>query len=274
MGNDSRSQERLFLAAYRLLRPLARIFVKAGLGYREFSEAAKHAMLDAVDDEYGSDTKTTSISRCQVLTGMTRKEISKARNLTPDKVLGRVQAPAPIMHLIKEWHKNGSFSTASGKPRKLRIRGGKHSFEALVQVIGRDIGSASMLAELLDRGIVRQSGDGLSVEFDGVLSPSEQEGLEDVVDMLFHVSPYFDSACTSKIGRENWAFMLNSDIVEVRPEDASRWEPVMDRVADSPAGGISQYASAYRDLFGVDGAQATAPPCFKYAYGNFACRLE
>jgi hypothetical protein len=65
-------------ALLKALRPLARILMQSGIGYREFSEISKSAFVDVATTDYGLRGRPTNISRVAVMTGLTSKRSEKA----------------------------------------------------------------------------------------------------------------------------------------------------------------------------------------------------
>ncbi len=77
MQNDIQRQ---ILGAFLIaLRPIARIFLGFGMGFKEFSDIAKTSFVDVATSEYGLRGRPTNISRVAVMTGLTRKEVRRVR---------------------------------------------------------------------------------------------------------------------------------------------------------------------------------------------------
>ena len=77
MQNDI--QRQILGAILLVLKPLARALLRAGVGYREFSEIAKTAFVETATVDYGLRGRPTNISRVAVMTGLTRKEVRRIR---------------------------------------------------------------------------------------------------------------------------------------------------------------------------------------------------
>ena len=72
----------LIEALDRLLEPLVQILVRNGVPHAAFGEIAKRAYVRVAEREKGIDGRKQTVSRMSVLTGLTRKEISRAELLT------------------------------------------------------------------------------------------------------------------------------------------------------------------------------------------------
>lgn len=141
-------------ACKSFMRPLARFLVRNGIGFREFAEICKEAYVDVVSDDYGIRGRKTNVSRAAVLTGLTRKEVSKIRRSTAGKV-SEYDAPIgrPAM-VLDAWHHAEGFQSADGRPMDLTFDSGPISFRELSKVSGGDIPPRAMLKELIRAGSV------------------------------------------------------------------------------------------------------------------------
>lgn len=147
-------------ALLRALRPMARFLMKAGIGYREFSEIAKSAFVDVATSDYGLRGRPTNISRVAVMTGLTRKEVKRLREkISAGKqvMLTRVIPPAEI---IEKWHSDPEFLDDDARPLKLPFDGPSPSFAQLVRKYGGDIPPGAMRTELKRVGAVVEDDDG------------------------------------------------------------------------------------------------------------------
>ena len=78
----------LFAAILRLLRPLVRILLRNGVSYSTFADYAKWVYVDVASKEFGIRGRKQSTSRVSVLTGLSRKEVMRVRQLPrPDDSL-------------------------------------------------------------------------------------------------------------------------------------------------------------------------------------------
>lgn len=147
-------------ALLRALRPMARFLMKAGIGYREFSEIAKSAFVDVATSDYGLRGRPTNISRVAVMTGLTRKEVKRLRDkISAGKqvLLTRVIPPAEI---IEKWHSDAAFLDENSRPLRLPFDGPSPSFTQLVRKYGGDIPPGAMRTELKRVGAVIEDEDG------------------------------------------------------------------------------------------------------------------
>ena len=160
------NQQRLLGAVRACLVPLARILIRAGISFRQFSEMAKAAFVDQTLAERDSHRKTTNISRIAVRTGLSRKEIARILRRSTDKGIVLEQAQAATFHfhqaarVLQLWHSDPRFVEEDGRPRDLPVEGTTDSFASLVRSAGGDVPPGAVRAELMAAGALSEIGDG------------------------------------------------------------------------------------------------------------------
>ncbi len=149
------TQERIRKVLAGVLAPLARILLRCGVSYTEFAELSKGAFIDAASKDYGVRNRPTNIARVAVMTGLSRKEVSRLRReieTRRTKVHANVTLPAAILNV---WHTNPRYSDRTGTPKVLPFAGSGWSFSTLVRGVSRDIPPGAMRRELVRAGTVR-----------------------------------------------------------------------------------------------------------------------
>ena len=160
------NQQRLLGAVRACLVPLARILIRAGISFRQFSEMAKAAFVDQTLAERDSHRKTTNISRIAVRTGLSRKEIARILRRPTDKGIVLEQAQAGTFHfhqaarVLQLWHSDPRFVGEDGRPRDLPVDGTTDSFASLVRSAGGDAPPGAVRVELMASGALSEMGDG------------------------------------------------------------------------------------------------------------------
>ena len=113
-------QRQILGAVLLVLRPLTRALLKVGVGYREFSEIAKTAFVQTASQDYGLRGRPTNISRVAVMTGLTRKEVSRIRNKAGSSAETVVMKTTPVSQVLHRWHTDREFLNSSGMPMILK----------------------------------------------------------------------------------------------------------------------------------------------------------
>jgi hypothetical protein len=161
-----------------VMRPIVRILLRYGIGYREFVEVTKTAYVDVASSYFVLLGRPTNISRVAVMTGLTRKEVKRLR----DKIASgdsRIKVKTtPLSDVLHHWHAQTDFTDSSGQPLSLPFSGGEHSFSELVKRFGGDIPAGAMRTEMKRVGAVQEDERGnLSVANRTFTSSSEHERL-------------------------------------------------------------------------------------------------
>lgn len=145
------------------MRPIARYLIRNGVGFREFSEVAKEAYVEVTSNDYGIRGRPTNISRVAVLTGLTRKEVSRLRrklNETAQTREGSEQTKGRPELVLERWFHDPAYLDAEGRPLPMPSEGEAPSFTSLVRDVGGDIPPGAMAKELIRAGSVVESKDG------------------------------------------------------------------------------------------------------------------
>jgi hypothetical protein len=148
---------------YKLLRPLARIFLRLGISYREYCELSKTAFVAVAAEDFGVHGRPTNASRIAAMTGLTRKEIGRLRSKIErgdDLVAGR---SSPVNEVLGAWQSVDEFRDAHGRPQPLPLKGQRGSFEALIRQFAGDIPEGAMRKELQRINAIEMVGDRLGL---------------------------------------------------------------------------------------------------------------
>ena len=149
----------LHWAIRTLLRPLVRILLRNGVPFRAFAEHAKKAYVDVALAELALEDRKPSLSRASVITGLTRKDVSRlAHQANPDP--GIAERYNRAARVISGWVRDRTYRDARGRPGSLPLEDGKRSFAELVRRYSGDMPARAVLDELLRVGAVRELKDG------------------------------------------------------------------------------------------------------------------
>lgn len=142
-----------------LLRPVASVVLKCGLTWREFSEISKSVFVSVATDEFGIRGRPTNISRVSILTGISRKEVKRQRELLTEPVGASSPKTTDATRLLSGWHQDPNYLDKEGLPLPLPPRGSNPSFETLFESYGGDTPQQTLLRELLKAGSVAEQTD-------------------------------------------------------------------------------------------------------------------
>ena len=91
---DKTGSQALSAALVRMLRPLVRLLLRRGVSFKAFSDLLRWLYVDVAIEEFGLSGRKQSVSRVSVVTGLTRKEVSRLINL-PGRSLATSVEPRP-----------------------------------------------------------------------------------------------------------------------------------------------------------------------------------
>ena len=154
-------KEKLASAVALILRPLVRMLIRHEFTHTELTELVRQTYVSVAYDEYGIPEREMTVSRAAVLTGLSRKEVVRLRELLEqDEALVR-QKPNRAQRVVHGWLSDPEFLNSKKKPLILPIKNKKKgkefgSFVALVKRYSGDITYGAVLDELNHVGVTDQ----------------------------------------------------------------------------------------------------------------------
>ncbi len=143
------------VAAFRLIfRPIARILLLAGITWKEIGEIGKATFVDVASSEFGIRGRPTNASRIAILTGFTRKEVARLRELLANQDTQLLDRMNHATRVLTGWYTDPEFLSKQGGPLVLSANGADGSFESLCKRYASDVPSTAMLKELKHVGAV------------------------------------------------------------------------------------------------------------------------
>ena len=203
-----------------LLRPVASVVMKCGMTWKEFADLSKSVFVEAATEEFGIRGRPTNVSRVSILTGISRKEVKRQRELLEQPQASLSSKTSDATRVLSGWHQDPQFLDANGAPLPLRASGGEPGFATLFARYGGDTPEQTLIRELLNAGSIETDAQGRFVARSRYHMPvAMTEG-----NIRFFGSNLFDHAQT-----------LNNNITGKR--DARRFEgfAVDERIAAAAA---------------------------------------
>lgn len=157
---NEKPQQPLFAAILRLLRPLVRILLRNGVSFGTFADLIKGIYIDVAEKEFRIKGRKQSISRISILTGLSRKEIMRVRQLSKPEDLPSRERYNRAARVISAWRREQEFLDAEGNPLPLPMEGSGASFSELVKRFSGDVPPRAILDELIRVGAIQRSEDG------------------------------------------------------------------------------------------------------------------
>lgn len=153
-------QKALVRLAVKVLRPLARILLRHGMSSVEFNEISRWVFVDVAmtDPQFSIPERSQSKSRVAVLTGLSRKEVLRLREMTAPDQAEEFSSSNRAARVLTGWTENPMFSDDKDQPRELPLKKGAPSFADLVRMYSGDMPYRVVLDELLRSGAVEVEG--------------------------------------------------------------------------------------------------------------------
>ena len=195
---DNATSRALSAAVLKLLRPLVRVLLRHGMAYGSFAELARKAYVEEGFAYTKSSGKRPTVSSVSALTGLTRKETKRLRELDVVDDASSSQRYNRAIRVVSGWINDPRFQTGAGAPSVLPMEGDEGSFSALVKEYSGDIPPAAMLSVLQDSGTVVADGHGVTLHARAyVPSATPVEKLEilgtDVAELIDTIGHNLDS---------------------------------------------------------------------------------
>jgi hypothetical protein len=150
----------LTTAILRVLRPLVRILLRHGISYGTFAETAKWVFVDVATEDFAIPGRKQSVSRVSVLTGLSRKEVSRVHQLPRPDDQETIEQHNRAARVVGGWLHDADFADPDGAPAGLDFEDGESSFSELVKRYSGDVPARAVLDELSRVGAVDRDADG------------------------------------------------------------------------------------------------------------------
>lgn len=140
----------LLKACRHLLVPVVRLLQRSGITWAEFAELGKEVFVDVAGTDYGLQGRPTNAARVAMITGLSRREVSRVR-----KTMAGFEKPKPspgssIAQILSGWHLDPDFLDANGSPAQLSANGGGGApFATLLKRYAGDTPHGALTKELL-----------------------------------------------------------------------------------------------------------------------------
>ena len=149
----------LLHAVRRVLRSIARLLIRVGVRYEEFSALAKGVYVEsAVRD--GNHVKPISRARVAIFTGLTRRDVNfyiDSGGATPER---SPTSRAQLVEILHKWHTEPDYVGPYGIPRELQFSTPPdRCFGSLVALCDITSDANAVLVELMNSGAVAKAGD-------------------------------------------------------------------------------------------------------------------
>lgn len=153
-------KEHVLSSCRHLMRPVVRFLLRRGVAWSEFSDLSKEIYVDVARQEYGIDGRPTNNSRVAMLTGLSRREVSRVRDSLDTEHSANDQAGVregnQIARILTGWHVDPEFTDADGRPKDLLATGLSESLPSLLKRYAGDLPHGAIRKEMAHRGLIQE----------------------------------------------------------------------------------------------------------------------
>lgn len=145
------------VALRRILRPLARLLIRAGLRFDEFADLARGVYLESAARDF-DHTGIPSRGRIAAVTGLTRHQVDRYI----DRTLPSANPTSAdlLVEILQKWHTIPEYVGPYGIPRELEFaRPADRCFCSLVTLVDPAANAGAALEELRRAGAVASAGN-------------------------------------------------------------------------------------------------------------------
>ena len=195
---DSTHKIRFARAIVSVLRPLIRLLIRHEFTHTDLTELIRQTYVEIAYDDFAIDGQEMTISRVAVLTGLSRKEVVRFRDMLDNNQSLLRPKPNRAQRVVQGWLSDPEFLDKNKNPLVLPLknfkRGKQHaSFVALVKRYSGDITFKVVLEELNHIGVTKQPNED-SIELVNSAYVPRKDELEQVRVVATSVSDLFDTA--------------------------------------------------------------------------------
>lgn len=139
------------------------MLLRNGGSWAEFAELAREVFVLVARADYGIAGRPTNTSRVALITGLSRREVTRIKAVLVGERSREEPVPGRISQILSAWHIDPQFLDASGRPALLKADGAGASVPELLRRYAGDMPHVAVLKELRELGLVRQETDGFRV---------------------------------------------------------------------------------------------------------------
>jgi len=155
-------QKHLLHAFKKVLQPVVKLLVRAGVQYREFADLSKSVFVEcAIREGVGTQTRPTR-ARIAAVTGIPRRDVDQIVDSDGTFLRETPSIGGAMIEVLQRWHADSRYTGPYGIPLELRFEAeaGERSFSHLVSLIDPSASPQEILDELIRVGSVVYSGEG------------------------------------------------------------------------------------------------------------------
>ena len=136
------------------------MLLRSGITWAEFSDLSKEVFVEIARSDYGIQGRPTNAARVAMITGLSRREVSRVRDVLLGQEPKKLSSGNRITRILTGWHVDSEFSDASGAPLPLPGTGDSPSLARLFNRYAGDLPHGALQKELTKLGLMAKTRDG------------------------------------------------------------------------------------------------------------------
>jgi hypothetical protein len=158
--SSSETRKQLLYALRRILRPIVRILIRAGIRFDEFAELARGVYVETAVRDGIEHAAIPTRERVAVVTGVTRHQVDYYIDNEGALPLADPTLATVLVEILAKWHTDSQYVGPYGIPLELEFDSpASRCFRSLVAMVDRRISAGMALEELLRVGSVTRAGE-------------------------------------------------------------------------------------------------------------------
>ena len=156
-------KRQILAAVGHVLRPLTRLLLRNGVTWQEFEELGKEVFVQVAREDYGIQGRPTNTSRVALITGLSRREVTRIKGVLLGERDREQAAPSRISQILSAWHLDRLSSATMALRSCSRHRAIGVTMELLLRNYAGDSPYGAVTKELEELGLVARTPDGFRV---------------------------------------------------------------------------------------------------------------
>jgi len=152
-------KDKVLAAARFFMAPIVSVLLRSGVTWSEFADLLKEVFVETARRDYGRQGRPTNSARVAMITGLSRREVTRVRDVILGKTDSQPSVGSRISQILTGWHTDPEFSDGSGQAKELTEDGDAQSLKVLLKRFGGDLPHGAITKELLELGLIEKLPD-------------------------------------------------------------------------------------------------------------------
>ena len=116
--------------------------------------------MEVARSDYGIQGRPTNTARVAMMTGLSRREVSRVRDILLGQEPKQISSASQIAQILTGWHVDSEFCDGTGAPLPLEPTGDGLSLVRLFKRYAGDLPHSALRKELINLGLMAKTSDG------------------------------------------------------------------------------------------------------------------